>query len=143
MFFSNGAMAPRDSWPNISVSRDICSSLGLSANACRTLKMVPWASRCMSLAIWVAEKPRDRNAAAWFLLIAVPLTRVVVKLLSAVAATSGLAPAERNAAPSAATCVSASPQLMAAAPTRWMTSPSAGAVAFMLFERWFTASARA
>ena len=103
MFCRSGAMAPRDSCPNISVSRDICSSLGLSAMACNTLKIVPWASRCMSLAICVADRPMEAKAAAWSLDMAVPLTSVEVKLLSAVAAISGDAPAERNAAPSAAT----------------------------------------
>ena len=104
--------------------------------------MVPCASVCMSFASCVADRPTDAKAAAWFLLMAVPLTSVVVKLLSAVAATSGAAPADRKAAPSAATCVSDRPLTIATAPTRWMTSPRAGAVAFILLERWFTASAR-
>ncbi len=142
MFCRSGAILPSASCPNMVVSSDICSSLGLAAMASRTLKIVPCASVCMSFASCVADRPMDAKAAAWSLLMAVPLTSVVVKLLSAVAATSGLAPAERKAAPSAATFVSDRPQTMATAPTRWMTSPSAGAVAFMLLERWFTASAK-
>ena len=143
MLASSGAMAPNASSPNISVSSDICNSLGLSASACNTRKMVPCASVCMSLAICVTENPSEPKAACASLLRAVPLTSVDVNFLSAVDAISGEAPAERNAAPSAATCVSARPDAMPTAPTRWITSPSAGAVAFMLLERWFTESASA
>ena len=128
-------MAPSDSCPNISVRKAVCSSFGLAATASSTLKMVPCASFCMSLASCVAEKPRLWKASACALVIAEPFTSVVVKLFRAVEAISGEAPAERKAAPSAATCVSASPDTIATAPTRWTTSPSAGAVAFMLFDR--------
>ena len=142
MFFSRGAMAPILSCPNISDRRDTCSSFGFWASASRTLKIAPWASVCMSLASCVASKPIALNASAWLLLMAVPRTSAPVKFFRAVAAISGPAPADRKAAPRAATCVSPRPQVMATAPTRWMTSPSAGAVAFMLLERWLTASAR-
>ena len=75
--------------------------------------------------------------------MAEPFTSVVVKLFKAVDAISGDAPAERKAAPRAATCVSARPDTIATAPTRWTTSPKLGAVAFILFDRWLTASASA
>ena len=143
MLASKGAIAPMASSPNISFKREICSSFGLSANACKTLKIVPWASVCMSLAICSTEKPREEKAAAASLESAVPEVKTEVNFFRAVLAISGLAPAERKAVPSAATCVSERPHCMASAPTRWMTSPRAGAVAFILLERWFTASARA
>ena len=116
-FVKSGAIAPIDSLPNSCCKVVACSALLSFETPCRTLKIVFLLSFCISLDTFLESNPSFLNASLCDLVAASPATKLSIKFLIPVPATSDLTPTEDIVVPSAKILEALKPATSPNAPT--------------------------
>ena len=116
-FVKSGAIAPIDSLPNNCCKVVACSALLSFETPCRTFKIVFSLSFCISLDTFSESNPSFLNASLCDFVAASPATKLSIKFLMPVAATSEPTPTDAIVVPIAAILAELTPATSPKAPT--------------------------